>query len=283
MKVSSINYIKRHPNSHSMFRGEGKVEEQLYRSALPNSKQEVYTSAIELQNKTVNKTALKSGGFFNAKNSPSFGCAPAQAPKQMGKLANWVTDSPLAHKFLELAGKNPAVFEAAAALIVTGALRPATIMALPASRADKEKNKKAAAHSISSGLIGLTTSVLLFQPIVAALNKLDKNPKKYGLDTKGDMYKELTINRRNVTNTMKRKTIYLAFFKNAPKMLFAPVTAAATIALIPIIDKCILSKIFKPAVAKAELTPMDVYRSTSFKSTTSKANKTYKSFIGGQA
>ena len=188
MKVTSINdYIKRHPNSHSMFRGEGRSAERLYESALPKSNQDNSVCVNNnVQNKSVTKTAdLKSSGFFSAKN-PSFGCAPVvKAPEQMGKFADWIVKTPIAHKFLKLAGKNPAVFEATAALVVAGALRPATIMALPASKADKEKNKKAASHSISSGLIGLASSILLFQPVTAALKKIDEiEEEKYLLDRK---------------------------------------------------------------------------------------------------
>ena len=286
MKVTSIgnNYIKRHPNSHSMFRGEGMCEQQLYKSDLPNSNQDKSVLTTELkQDKSVRKTAdIKSSGFFNAKNAPAFGCAAAvKAPKKMGKFATAIADSPLAHKFLKLAGKNPAVFESLAALIVAGAIRPATIMSLPASTEDKKKNKKAAAHSISSGVIGLVSTVILFKPIKDAMDKLYKNPDKFGFKEGNPIFERLSLNIKGKHADPKRLKVYHDFVKFAPKLIFAPLTAAATIALIPVMDKYVLSKIFKPSVAKAEMTPMDVYRSTSFKSNIDK-NKTFKSFTGGQ-
>lgn len=287
MKITLNNYhIKHHPNSRSVFRGEGNTgEEQLYKSNLPQATK-TETLCAELHNKNVNKSVkktadLKSSGFFNAKKTPSFGTS---MPKPPSKVATWIADSPIVHKFLKLAGKNPAVFEAVAALIVAGAVRPATIMALPASKKDKEKNKKAAAHSIASGLIGLASTCILFQPITAAMTKLKDNPTKYGIDKNSKMFDRLDLTIKGVKRNPTRMKVYNDFIKYSPKILFAPVTAAATIALIPIIDKLILSKIFSKneAARKAEMTPMDVYRSTSFKSKTEKNEQTFKSFTGGQ-
>ena len=285
MKVTSIgnNYIKRHPNSHSIFRGESMCEQQL-KSDLPNSNQDKSVLTEKIQEKSVRKTAdVKSSGFFNAKNTPSFGCNPVvKAPKKMGKLATKIADSDLAHKFLKLAGKNPAVFEAVAALVVAGAVRPATIMSLPATAEDKKKNKKAAAHSISSGIIGLISTVILIQPVKDAMDKLYKNPDKFGIKSDSPMFERLSLNIKGKHADPKRMKVFHDFVKFAPKLIIAPAMAFATISLIPVIDKHVLSKIFKPAVVKKEMTPMDVYRSTSFKSNIDKNNKTFKSFTGGQ-
>lgn len=285
MKITALNYdIKRHPNSISMFRGEGSTsEERLYKSDSLVSIQD-RTASVRKVYKSVNKTAdLKSSGFFNVKNSPSFGCASGKAPQEMGKFAKKLADSKLVHKFLILAGKNPVVFEAIAALIVAGAIRPATIMALPASKADKEKNKKAASHSIASGVIGLVSTCILFQPIISAFTKLKDNPEKFGLDKKGPMFDCLNFTIKGVKNGKKRIDVYSDFLKYFPKVIFAPLTTWLTISLIPVIDKQVLNRIFSknPAVKNAEMTPMDVYRSTSFKSNAGKNEKTFKSFTGG--
>jgi len=287
MKVTSISnyHIKRHPNSNSVFKGEGKNEEKFYENILPKSNQEQSALCGELQEKSVKKTAdFKSSGFFNAKSMPSFGCSSAvsKAPKEMGKFATTLADSKVVHKFLKLAGRNPAVFESFAALIVAGAIRPITIMSLPANAEDKKKNKKAAAHSISSGVIGLVSTVILFQPIKDAMDKLYKNPEKFGFKANHPIFERLSLNIKGKHADPKRLKVYNDFIKFAPKLIFAPLTAAATIALIPVMDKYVLSKIFKPAVTKAEMTPMDVYRSTSFKSNIDRNNKTFKSFTGGQ-
>ena len=287
MKITALNNdIKRHPNSISMFRGEGSTsEEQLYKSNLLKSNQDRATSTRRVY-KSVRKTAEKRpSGFFNAKNSPSFGCASGKAPQEMGKFAKKLADSKLVQKFLTLAGKNPVVFEAIAALIVAGAIRPATIMALPASKADKEKNKKAASHSIASGTIGLVSTCILFQPFVSAVTKLKDNPEKFGLDKKGPMFDRLNFTIKGVKKDPTRIKVYSDFLKYFPKVIFAPLIAWSTISLIPVIDKQVLNRIFSnnQAVKNAEMTPMDVYRSTSFKSNACKNEKTFQSFTGGNA
>ena len=77
--------------------------------------------------------------------------------------------------------------------------------------------------------------------------------------------------------------IYSDFIKYFPKVIFAPLIATSTIALIPVIDKHVLNKIFSknPAAKNAEMTPMDVYRSTSFKSNSNQKKKVFQSFAGG--
>ena len=52
--------------------------------------------------------------------------------------------------------------QAAISAIICGLLRPLAIMALPAK--DKDNNKYASAHSISSGLVGLASSLLIAVP-----------------------------------------------------------------------------------------------------------------------
>lgn len=54
------------------------------------------------------------------------------------------------------------VIQAAVSAIICMALRPATIMALPAK--DKENNKYASAHSFASGIMGLVSAILITTP-----------------------------------------------------------------------------------------------------------------------
>lgn len=282
MKIIALNnHVKQHPNSVSMFRGESSMnEERLYKSNLPHGMQDNIVSTKKVY-KSVRKTAdLKSSGFFNAKNTPSFGAKPPVKPKELGNFGKKLADNKIVQKFLKIAGKNPVVFEAIAALIVAGLIRPATIMVLPASKADKEKNKKAAAHSIASGIIGLVSTFVLIQPFVDGVSKLKDKPEKFGLKKNGEMFKRLNLGNKKDPTRMK---IYSDFIKYFPKVIFAPLIATSTIALIPVIDKHVLNKIFSknPAAKNAEMTPMDVYRSTSFKSNSNQKKKVFQSFAGG--
>ena len=59
------------------------------------------------------------------------------------------------------------VIQAAAAAGICMALRPATIMALPAKGKSKEDNTYAASHSFASGLIGLASAIILTAPFKA--------------------------------------------------------------------------------------------------------------------
>ncbi|MGN0019138.1 MAG: hypothetical protein ACI37S_08875 [Candidatus Gastranaerophilaceae bacterium] len=83
-------------------------------------------------------------------------------------------------KVAEIAGKNPAVFNAASSLIMAGVLRPAAIMALPAKDEQAQKNKgNAAAHAIASGVIGFLITSIVMKPINAGLKELTGNVAKY--------------------------------------------------------------------------------------------------------
>lgn len=62
-------------------------------------------------------------------------------------------------------------------LILAGALRPATIMALPGKK-DKEDKIYASGHSIASGIIGFGFSTLLTTPLDIAVKKLFEDAKE---------------------------------------------------------------------------------------------------------
>ncbi len=82
-------------------------------------------------------------------------------------------------KIINIANDNSAVFSACAAALFACIFRPATIMAMPAKGKNKEDNKYSAAHSISSGLVGVAMAVAVNLPIAFALRNLAKNPAKY--------------------------------------------------------------------------------------------------------
>ena len=74
-------------------------------------------------------------------------------------------DSKSFNKLLQWTEKNEPVIQAAMAACICIILRPATIMLLPAKKGqEKEDNMYAAAHAISSGIMGLVATMLIARP-----------------------------------------------------------------------------------------------------------------------
>lgn len=71
-------------------------------------------------------------------------------------------------RLFENAGIYQVFFSAGFALLLTGLLRPATIMALPGQKKNKDDKKYASAQSISSGLIGFVLAFIVSTPISKA-------------------------------------------------------------------------------------------------------------------
>ena len=175
-----------------------------------------------------------------------------------------------------MADASQTIFDAVFALGITCVLRPAAIMAQSNDK-NKEKNKKAASHSISSGLIGYGFAVALFSPIKKGLNKLKANPEIYA--KKAAQFIGSTKNAQTFTMLVNKST----------EALTASVRSGITIALIPFIDKYLLNRIFgtakKNAADKAETgnmlqNPIYRYSVINFKNN-AKASKTFQNFTGG--
>lgn len=92
----------------------------------------------------------------------------AMVSKKMRAL-NWLLDFVKEHN---VAGS------ALMSLFLAGALRPATIMALP-GKADKEDKIYASGHSMASGLIGFAVSTALTTPWDAGVKKVMENYKEH--------------------------------------------------------------------------------------------------------
>ena len=82
--------------------------------------------------------------------------------------------TPFLHKAANFASDNPLVAEALFAILITCGLRPLTIMATAKTEEDKEKCSYQAAKSVSTGFVGLATSVLVGIPIAAAAKAAQK-------------------------------------------------------------------------------------------------------------
>ena len=184
------------------------------------------------------------------------------------------------HSFLRLADSSQTVFDALFALLITCGLRPAAIMA-QANDKNREKNKKAASHSISSGIIGYGFAVAIFSPIKKGLDKIRRNPEIYAKKAE----KFFTYNGTKKMAASKRFQTFTMLCNYVPQVITASFRSAITIGMIPYIDKYILNKILGSKVApatKEELQNDPTYKFAfiNFKNNNGHANKVFQNFTG---
>lgn len=149
--------------------------------------------------------------------------------------------------FLAKAKENNVVFSAGFSLLLTCLLRPASIMALPADKKNKDDKKYAAAHSIASGIIGFVISLIVANPISDAVKKMLKDPKEY-LPKNAEWLKS-SKNVENVAN---------AYLNKIPDVLMAAPKGIVTIALIPVILKYVFGWEKKKTQEKITNTPKEI-------------------------
>ena len=238
---------------------------------------EAISHAVIKENDNVNILKKKT-----AKNVNFGGLPVSTAAKGLKATKTWkFAQSDLLHKFLKLADSNQTVFDALFALLITCGLRPAAIMA-QANEHNKEKNKKAASHSISSGIIGYVFAVVIYSHIKKGLDKIRKNPEKYAQKAE----KFFTYNGTKKMAASKRFQTFTMLCNYVPQVITASIRSAITIAMIPYIDKYILNKIFgakTQPTTKEELKEDPTYKFAfiNFKNNnSSNANKVFQNFTG---
>ncbi len=137
---------------------------------------------------------------------------------------------------LEYAEDHPISCNALFSLVLAGILRPATIMALPDEISGKNKKDKlnAAAHAVSSGVIGFISSTIIMSPFDAAMKKIKADPAKY-LGKGAEKYLG-DLKAKGLTKTPKFKNVE-KLIKMGPDIVIGIPRAWITIALIPPILK----------------------------------------------
>lgn len=224
------------------------------------------------------------------------------------------------NRYIKNLFKNSGIYQvfygAGFALLLTGLLRPATIMALPGQKKNKDDKKYAAAQSISSGLIGFVLAFIVSTPISKALENfvdgingkklkdkddrekikkanvyLDKNKENYKFFFKDEeiLKKEMEKNGK----TQKEIDTILQIFQNrgaaaktylnqAVDILMAAPKAMITIALLPIILKYIFGlEKRKDTKTDTKTQPIQDYSSMNFKSSNIQNKKVFKDFNNG--
>ena len=236
-------------------------------------------SQFMLYHDSLNKKSLnQTDNFISRKTAKnvSFGGLSLSEVNRVKQTRLWkFLNNKTLEKFISMADASQTIFDAVFALGITCVLRPAAIMA-QSNEKNREKNKKAASHSISSGLIGYGFAVALFSPIKKGLNKLKANPEIYA--KKAAQFMGSTKNAQTFTMLVNKST----------EALTASVRSGITIALIPFIDKYLLNRIFffsnQPESQKSEQNllqnPIYRYSIINFKNN-AKASKTFQYFTGG--
>lgn len=102
----------------------------------------------------------------------------AASALQKAKIKDRIMASKSFNWLLEFAEAHNVAGSALMALFLAGALRPATIMALPGKK-DKEDKIYASGHSMASGIIGFAVSTAVTSPWDQAVNNLTSNYKKH--------------------------------------------------------------------------------------------------------
>lgn len=179
--------------------------------------------------------------------------------------AKWLKD------FFNMATENQVVFNAAFSLILTCILRPASIMALPGNKKNKDDKKYAAAHSVASGIIGYVMSSILFNPIASATKKIAADPDKFLKPVK------------EYLKTKANMDMATAYVKMLPEAIVAPGRAMITIPLIPLILKYVFGweKKSKQNVRPQLVPIIENPAAVNFKSTNMMQSKAFQNFNGG--
>ena len=233
----------------------GKMREQIQ----PENARPVFkgNNVYGYDNFEVNKSVTKTTAGQNPSGRLSFKGNPAPViAKTFGeKLAvnRWF------NKFLDILADNSLIADALIALGLTTIARPASIYISPTKDPhEKKKNNYQVAHSISTGVLGLATTIAVAEPVKRGVKKVMNNPSKY-------MKNDATYIKENAR----------VFKETAGRLhqpIFLPLRAALTIAIVPPILKMLgLSKTVKD-VKPTDKAKVD-YSFMSFKGSESKSFK----------
>ena len=139
-------------------------------------------------------------------------------------------------KTAELAAENGALFAAGTSLILSTFVRPMAILATP--KASQENKEYATAKSIASSIVGFGIMALISNPIIRAVNNIEKSPSKY-LDKKS---LKSYIRGEKTLSSSKKFQFSSQMFKLSSSFLALLPKALITCALIPPIMSLFFNK-----------------------------------------
>lgn len=198
-----------------------------------------YSAGVRNNNNTGYNVAFSGSGASKTSKA---------AAKVFNNLGSTVTDkmfrSEKFKKLVEVFEEKTVVAQALVALIVAGVLRPATNMAM-AGKNDREDSMYAAAHAISSAVIGFVVSSIVMAPFDKAFKKIKAEPKKY-LNGLEDMLGVKEIGKRKLEKSKPYKNISKVAQMIPDSIVLGIPKAMLTIALIPAILKYVFGWERKP-------------------------------------
>jgi len=195
-------------------------------------------------------------------------------------------------KLLEKAEKNQLIFSAMYSLLLAGFLRPATIVSLPGKK-NKEDKKYAAAHSISSGVMGYLEALVVATPIALAIKKIAKDPKKYlnkdtidfienkkpSTESVGKVGRRIAKEAVEMGET-KRFGIARKYLNMGPGTLTSIPQAIITIALIPFVLKYVFGLDKKSHAVSKTVPVLENHALMGFKGSKAPTRKVFQNFMG---
>lgn len=231
-----------------------------------------------------NNIKINTTDGYNSADRVSFSANPTKVARTLPEI---IVGSKLFEKFCNMANENSAIAEAVGALFITCIMRPAAIMAMP--QKDIDKNRKAASHSIASGVTGLVFAKIAYEPFAAAMEKIKKDLKikdgKYLTQKAKDFLNEAgrEIIKNGTTKKISNLDCFNQFITYGPKVLTASILAAFTVGTMPYIDKYIIDKYIlknKPKPNdKPVFTTTDHFKFVTFRRT-AEQNPVFQSFKG---
>ena len=255
---------------------------QINNFSLPLSSESMYHESLKSKSINISNKNKKTANVI------SFGGLPLSEVQKIKKSGLWkFLNKKWLENFIAKADSSQTLFDALFALVLTCVLRPAAIM-VQSNDKNRNKNKKAAAHSISSGLIGYAFAKVVFSPIKIAIDKIKAHPDFYAKNAaKFFKYADKFTN-KSMFKTMgasKRMQTFTMLFNKSTEILTASVRSAITIGMIPYIDKYILNGFFgvkTPPSTKQEL-ELPSYKYSyivNFKNSQD-SNRIFQNFTGG--
>lgn len=281
LKLQTTLPIKRSQNEATF--GAETNSAQIYKSHKGIEHSGFIMHSNELEKDVLDCAVMKKSNRINVNKKTAanvnFGGLPFPEGSKLSKRAWNLAQNKTFNKLSDLAAGNQTVFDALFALLITCGLRPAAIWA-QSNENNKKKNQKAASHSIASGIIGYGFAVAVFGPIKKSLDKVVKNPDKYAKNIE----KFLTYNGKKLIALSDRTATYKTIFNYGSQIFTASTRSAITIAMIPLIDKYILNKVFKTNIPPAKIEelkedPSYKFALINFKNNPG-ANKVFQNFAG---
>lgn len=264
-------------------------EQVHYKKSAPNVMQSTHLINEDKSKNTDMMRPAESISFGGSVSSNAAKAASnlAQTKEKLG-LTDKLVRNKTFHKILKKSDENEAVIKALIALGLAGVLKPICVLAMPGA---KEEDKQfTATKNCLSAVIGYLLSCAVFNPLSRGVNEFLDNPEKYIKDKDNWLIKKFQEDAEEAAKDKHFEKIVLTpelikkgkeeakkakvpfyytdmktgvktVYKNAPGLIVAPLKAALTIALMPIILKLVFgeSKGKKKAEKQEQLTPqMDI-------------------------